>query len=388
MSTMQPVLRGEAIDDLAALAAVSPAWDELAAANGRPQMTPAWALGWFRHLAPAGVEPRVLVVRDGERVVGVAPFFVDAGGRVDYRLANIEMSAGLSPLAVPGREGEVAAALATLLREGVAPRPDLVAFEGVPLDSTWPRALAGAWPGRGRPLLRRYTTHPSPSVAMAEGDFEGWLGAKSSNFRQQMRRARRKLAKAGGESRAATPATLAADVETFVRLHAGRWESKAGASNLVAFGERLAPMLLEVGEALGPERFRLRLLELDGEPVAALIFLTAGGHSLYLNCGWDERFAEFKPAMVALLDAVEEAFERGDANIDLGLGREAYKQRFADGDAPVAWTVLIPPGPRRPLTAARMAPTLARAALRDAAKRHLSAQGVERLRAARGRLRG
>jgi CelD/BcsL family acetyltransferase involved in cellulose biosynthesis len=386
---MSAVLRGEAIVDVEALPAIAPAWDELAVANGRPQMAPAWALSWLRHLAPAGTQPRVLVVRDGERIAGVAPFFVDAagGGRVDYRIANIEMSAGLSLLAEPGREQEVAGVLAGVLREEASPRPDLIAFEGVPLDSPWPQALRTAWPGRPRPPLRRYTTHPSPSIAMREEGLEAWLASKSSNFRQQMGRGRRKFAKAGGVSRASSPATLAADVETFVRLHTARWESKPGASNLVAFGDRLAPMLQEVGEALGPERFRLRLLELEGEPVAALIFLVAGGQALYLNCGWDERFAKFKPAMLALLDAVEESFERGDGHIDLGLGHESYKLRFADGDDPVAWTVLLVPGRRLPLTAARIAPTLVRAALRDASKRHLSEANVERLRGLRRRLR-
>ncbi|HVY95403.1 MAG TPA: GNAT family N-acetyltransferase [Solirubrobacterales bacterium] len=382
------MLVGEVITDVGDLGGdVVAAWDRLAGAAGRPQMAPAWTFGWLRHLAPAGTEPRIVVARDGGEVVGVAPFYVapESGGSVDYRLANIETSAGLSPLAEPGRERDVAEPVAAALA-GATPRPDLVAFEGLPLDSPWPRALRDAWPGRPRPL-RRYTVHPSPSIAMAEDDFEAWLAAKSSNFRQQMRRARRKFEKEGGTSRRSEPADLAADAETFVRLHAGRWEGKEKSSNLVAFGERLAPMLTEVGEALGPERFRLRMLELGGEPVAALIFLVAGGHALYLNCGWDERFARHKPAMLALLDAVEESFARGDAHVDLGLGREPYKLRFADGDDPVAWTVLLAPGPRLPLTAARMGPTLARAALRDAARNHLSPEQIERLRSARGRLR-
>jgi CelD/BcsL family acetyltransferase involved in cellulose biosynthesis len=385
---MGAVLRGEAIDDLKGLAVISPAWDDLAAANGHPQMTPAWTRGWLRHLAPAGTEPRVVVVREGERVVGVAPLYLDeTSSRIDYRIANIEMSAGLSPLAIPGREQEVAAAIAGVLSEKAAPRPDLLAFEGVPVDSPWPQAMRAAWPGRSRPALRRYTTHPSPSIGMTEDGFEAWFANRSSHFRQHLRRARRKFEKAGGSSRRSEPETLAVDVRTFVRLHTARWESKPGTSNLVAFGDRLAPMLEEVGRELGPDRFRLRVLEVDGEAAAANIFLAAGGHALYLNCGWDERFAKLNPVMLALLDAVEESFARGDENIDLGLGGESYKLRFADGDDPVAWTVLMVPGRRLPITAARMAPTLARAALRDSAKRHLSGETLERLRAARKRLR-
>lgn len=378
------VLDGEAIDNLDALDDVSTAWDELATANGHPQMAPAWTRGWFRHLAPAGMEPRIVVVREGSDILGVAPLYIDANStRVDYRIANIEMSAGLSLLAAPGREQEVATTIAAVLNEKVTPFPDLVAFEGVPVPSIWPQAIRAAWPGRLRPMLRRYTTHPSPSIAMSEDGFEAWFAARSSHFRQHLRRAGRKFEKAGGSSRRSEPETLADDARTFVRLHTERWESKPGGSNLVAYGDRLAPMLEEVGRELGPERFRLRILEVEGEAAAANLFLAAGGHALYFNCGWEERFSKLNVVMLALLDAVEESFASGDEHIDLGLGSEPHKLRFADGDDPVTWTVLVVPGRRLPITAARMAPTFARAAVRNSAKRHLSAQTLERLRAAR-----
>lgn len=385
---MAAVLESEVIDDLGALAGLFPVWDELAASNGRPQMTPAWTQGWLRHLAPDGTEPRVVVVRAEDRVIGVAPLYLDTtSARIDFRIANIEMSAGLSLLAVPGREQEVARVIARVLSEEVAPRPDLLAFEGVSLDSTWPQAIRAAWPGRSRPPMRRYTIHPSPSIAMSEDGFESWFAGRSAHFRQHLRRARRKFEKAGGGSRRSEPETLAADVSTFVRLHTARWENKPGSSNLVAYGDRLAPMLEEVGRELGPDRFRLRILEVDGGAAAANIFLVAGGHALYFNCGWDQHFAKLNPVMLALLDAVEESFAQGDERIDLGLGEESHKVRFADGDDPVAWTVMLVPGHRLPITAARIGPTLARAVLRDVAKDHLSEERVEWLRAARKRLR-
>jgi CelD/BcsL family acetyltransferase involved in cellulose biosynthesis len=385
---MPDVLAAEVLDSLDSLEGVTKPWDELAGLSGRPQMAPAWVRGWLRHLAPDGTEPRVVVVREGEEVVGIAPFFVDAksGGRVDYRIANIEMWAGLSLLARPGREPEAAAAFASALVGDVNPRPDLVAFEGLPLDSAWPAALRDGWPSRVKPLLRKYTIHPSPSIGMHEDDFEAWFAARSSHFRQHLRRARRKFEKAGGASRRSDPSTLTTDVETFVRLHTSRWEDKEGSSNLVAYGDRLAPMLEEAGRALGPERFRLGILEVDGEPAAANIFVAAGGHILYVNAGWDQRFAKLNPVMLGLLDAVEEAFSRGDEHIDLGLGRQEVKVRFADGDDPVAWTVMIPPGRGLPRAVAGMAPTLVRAALRDSAKRHLSPKAVEKTRGLRNRL--
>ncbi len=71
---------------------------------------------------------------------------------------------------------------------------------------------------------------------------------------------------------------------------------------------------------------------------------------LYVNGGWDERFAQLKPAMLTILWAIEEAFSRGDSCVDLGTVEQPYKQRFADGDAPVTWTILLPVRPRAALT--------------------------------------
>lgn len=146
-------------------------------------------------------------------------------------------------------------------------------------------------------------------------------------------------------------------------------------------------MLSDVGRALLPcGRFRLRMLELDGEAISAQLFLAAGRTVLYVNGGWDVRHATLKPSMLGLLDTVEATFATGEERIDLGLGEQAYKQRFADGSDPVAWSILMPAGRRRPLTRAHTAPMLTSYALRDVAKRALTDKQTDRLRALRGRL--
>jgi CelD/BcsL family acetyltransferase involved in cellulose biosynthesis len=379
----------ELVTDLASLAALAPAWDALAAANGLPQMSPAWVLAWWRHVAPPGAEPRAVAVRDGDRLVGLAPFYVEpgGGGRVDYRLPGIEIAARLAPLALADREWEVAEAIGAALA-GADPRPDALRLEGPPLEAHWLTALRDAWPGPLRPPLRRMLVDGNPMMWMTESSFEDWLGGRSPNFRQQMRRLRRRFADAGGSSRVAVRATLADDAAALTRLHALRWEGR-GHSNLVDLGERFTDFVVELGERLLDEdRFALHLLELDGAPICAQLFVRAGGTTLFVNGGWDERHAAFKPSLLCLLDAVEEAFAVGADRFDFGVGVQAYKLRFADGTAPLTWGLLMTPGSRLPLTAARSAPALAEARLRDGARRMLPARHVARLGAARRRLRG
>lgn len=375
------MLDTELVTDVERLAALAPEWDALAVADAAPQMSPAWLLAWWRHVAPPSASPRTVVVRDGEQVVGLAPFYVASGcgGRVDYRLPGIELNARLAPLALPGREWEVAEAITATLATA-NPRPDSLLLEGTPIDAHWLAALRDCWPGTLRARLWRTHVDGSPFVSLREDSFDAWFAGKSSNFRSQMRRSRRRFAAAGGVSRLATRETLAADAAAFTRLHALRWDEK-GHSNLVDLGDRFSAMIADVGEQLlASGRLALRVLELDGEPICAQLFVSAGGTTLFVNGGWDERHAALKPSMLCLLDAVEDAFGRGEQRLDLGVGEQGYKRRFADGDAPLAWVVLLAPTARLPLTAARTAPALMREQLRATAVRRLPEERVDQLR--------
>ncbi len=381
------MLSSELIVDVGALDGLRSEWDELAVTCALPLMAPTTVMSWWRHLAPPGAEPRSVAVRDGERLVGLAPFYVVPGSprRIDYRLPGIELAARLSPLAVPGREWEAAGVVAQALDKG-RPRPDLIALEGHPVASQWPAALRESWPGALRPVLRQYVTQGAPTVSLGQPTFEDWLTGKSANFRSQMRRMRRQFVADGGVARVSTPDTIAADIDTFMRLHAARWE-KRGHSGIVAMGEKYSATIDEISRShLQDDRFRLWILELHGKPISAQLFIGAGGEVAYINGGWDERFAHLKPAMLGILYAIEDAFAHSHERMDLGAGALPYKQRFADGNDPVAWNILVVPGSRLPLTVVRTAPMLARSALRDKAKRALSVEQAERLRGLRDKL--
>ena len=304
----------ELITDLSALEPLETEWDELAAVAQLPMMSPACVLAWWAHLAPATSLPRVVVARENGRLVGLAPFYVDPAarrGRLDLRLPGIELAGRLAPLASAGRETEVADATARVLADS-GPSADILALEGLPASMSWASALRAGWPGRMRPLSSSYSVHSCPIVSLQDESYSAWLASKSSNFRSQMRRLGRQFAAAGGTTRSSTADTLAADVDVFMDLHASRWEGR-GESHLLTERDAIAATLVQIGLRLvGSQRFRLRLLEIGGKPISAQLFLAAGGRVLYVNGGWDERFAHLKPSMVGILGMVEEAFERGE----------------------------------------------------------------------------
>ncbi len=247
--------------------------------------------------------------------------------RVDFRLLGTEMVRRSRPLALPGLEAKVAAAIARKLA-AARPAPDLIAFEAVDAASPWPVLLAKSWPSRFRPWLFTSSTQPGPSIDVAGGDFESWLAGRSCNFRRQVKVAERRA----DEQRARmqlvdSPADCKRALAEYRRLHLARRSHRGGSSlNETSFA------------------------------------MVEGGELLLFSYGFDEEYAHISPVHLIVLDAIEDAFRRGDRRVDFGGGDERHKLSFAyaDADAPLASRGLVFRSRRYPLTRARLAPAQSR----------------------------
>jgi CelD/BcsL family acetyltransferase involved in cellulose biosynthesis len=334
----QRSLQAHVVDDEGRLGELAPAWDELACASGCPGALSGWQLAWWRACAPTGAELRAVVVRDGERLVGVAPYWVvpKRRGPAVYRLLASTMTHRIEPVADPELVEPVASEIASALASA-NPAPAYVAFEAADARSRWRIALAGHWPGSTPHTLHERST-PAP-VLQLPGTFDEWLGGKSRNFRQQTRRLRRRLDEAGGRTRFSSLDELDSDIDAFVRLHHLRWEGRGGSS----LSDGIGDMLRAAGRDLLPSgRLRLSVVEVGDRPASVQIFLAAGGEVLYWNGGFDPDLAHLKPALVGILAGLENSIDRGERRLDFGGGAHDYKLRVADGDMPLTWEGLVP----------------------------------------------
>ena len=344
------------VDDPQRLESLEQPWDDLATRLAAPYCSPVWMLAWWQHMAGPRCVPRVVVVRDGEDVVGVAPFFaVRDLGIARYRLLAADVSFPVEPLAAPGYERSVGTSIVDALMR-IDPRPDLLSLDGTPATTPWAELLADAWSG-GAPRIHRVRSLPAPALVLRGRTYEEWLSSKSSNFRQQMRRFRRRLEGKGATFRLAEdPADVERGLRAFFALHNARWGSRGG-SNLAAPG--LDRMLRTVAARFaGSSRFRLWLLEVAGKIISAQIFLGAGGELAYWNGGFDEAWGAERPAVQTIMVAIEHAFSVGDARVSFGGGAHDYKYRFADEDAEdrLEWTTLLPVTGRYPLARLSLVP--------------------------------
>ncbi|MGO9488775.1 MAG: GNAT family N-acetyltransferase [Solirubrobacteraceae bacterium] len=379
----------ELIADIAGAEELAPEWDALAVAASNPVACPAFVLAWWRHVAPADTLARVVAVRDGSQLIGVAPFHLASTrlGVAEYRLMADDFGVCMEPLAMPGREWEVAEAIGAAL-SATRPRAASLRFGPMAIASPWIAALSASWPGPLSPVVRRRRIEGAPVILLREPSYEDWLATLSSKLRRDLRRCERLFEEAGGTSRWSDAGTLRADAEAFARLHGSRWEGR-GWSRLADLGERLPDWLEEVGAPLiGGRRFGLCVLEVDGEPICVDFHLSAGEQAAGVNVGWDERYARLAPAKLAVLRVVGEAYDKDCRRVGLGNGNLANKLRLANGNDPVAWTAIVPPSPRLLQAYALLLPGQARRHARQALARTLPEPWLEQVKGALARLRG
>ena len=361
-------------------------WDALAVACARPGSSAPLLIAWWRNLAPASACLRVVSVRRDGRLVGLAPLFLNRGplGLPALRfLGTPHMPQRHAILAAPGEEREVMRAVGAALAAS-RPRPVSLGLERIDAAATWPSALAGSWPAPLGAALACEFSVSAPVLTMNGGRFDDWLAGKSSNFRKEVRRTRRKLEASGARvHRVRDAAALERALTAFARLHGAHWGDRSKLWRPPTLG-----MLREAGETMVPEgRMRVYTVEADGEAIAVELLFAAGGEVASWNTAWDPAWADERPSMGALYQAIEDCFEGGDRRLDLGEGKQPYKLRLADDDEPVSWMTLIPRGAAFPLAQAVAAPRRIHRAVRTLVQR-LPPPTRQRIAAARRLLRG
>ena len=357
------------IDDPRDAEPIRDQWDELAVATGRPYCSPGWMLAWWARARAGDARLRTIVLSERRRVLAVAAFFAQVGrfGLVEYRLLGAGHFHRIGVVCRAGHEAQAEAPLSDALRT-LDPHPSSIVWEGIDGADHWPVRTArrlGGWSGV---KLRRDAEMGNATVRLAGTTFEQWLGQTSRNFRQGLRRDRRNLAESGGLiRRTSTEDELERDLDAFARLHEARWAGRGGSGFL---DDGIMAMLRDAaGEQLSRDRFRLYMVELDGAPIAAAVCAAAGGAVAAWATGMDDVYGRLSPTRLALLRAVEEAFERREVSFDFGGGSSDYKVRFANHSEPVVWGTQFPRGWRYPLTRAQLLPKQARYRLRELARR-------------------
>ena len=314
-----PTDRG-AWEPIADLESVRPEWSALAQSSGNLFSTWEWTDAWWRHLG-RGQLSVVLCRHGGGEVMALLPLFCVAGRLL---LLGSGASDELGPISAPKDRKAAAETLGRFL--GATPFPwDAFVGDDMPGDVAWDQVLGGR-------ITRRLA---SPSLRTDGMSWQDFLNTKSANFRGQVRGRERRLRQDHHVVLYETedPTRLEGDLETLFGLHVARW----GLAHAEKFAGRQQRAFLHefAATALRNGWLRLRILELDGRPAAAMLNFRFGGSEWYYQGGRDPEVGRDSVGFVLQVHAVREALNDGVRRYRFLRGDEAYKRRFTNDDTGV-----------------------------------------------------
>jgi CelD/BcsL family acetyltransferase involved in cellulose biosynthesis len=323
-----PTRRWHQKDDLPAielerfttLEEVSEVWPAIAERSGNLFASWEWISTWWRHFG-RGRELAGTIARrsDGKPAVIVPLYMFGRKPLTILRFLGHGSGDWLGPIYAPGEE-ELAV---TVLQATIAGAPhwDVFLAEHMRSDQRPTQALAGT-------VVR---SEGFPILPFRKRSWDQLLEERSSNFRQQVRRRERRLARTRRLNyRLSTdPQRLDADLDVLFNLHRARWSrgnSSAFAGAREAFHREFARLALARGW------LRLWIMELDDEPAAVWYGFRYGGVEWYYQAGRDPSYDSASVGFVLLCHTIRAALEDGAKGYWLLRGGETYKHRFAEED--------------------------------------------------------
>jgi CelD/BcsL family acetyltransferase involved in cellulose biosynthesis len=298
-----------ALDDLAG------EWRDLAERSGNVFSTWEWASTWWHHF---GDGRRLLLMacrRDRGGAFAILPLYISSGRPVrTIRFVGNGPADQLGPVCAPQDRHEAAGLLKRALDQR-CPAWDIFIGEQLNAEENWSALLGGT-------TLRRDS---SPVLRVEGRTWEEFLASRTSNFRGQVRRRERKLARDHDlRFRLTDSDRLEEDLETLFQLHVLQYEAFAGGRK--DFHREFAA----IAHARG--WLRLWIMEVNDRPVAAWYGFRFANAECFYQSGRDPAWDEYSVGFVLLAHTIREAFNDGVTEYRLLRGGEAYKDRFSNED--------------------------------------------------------
>lgn len=320
----------DVIDDARAFAGLRPQWNGLvrASAADNPFLAWEWLQAWWTHLG-RGKGLRIIRVRAGEELIGVAPLALSRGGvpwwsTLEFLGTGFAGSDYLDLIVRRGFETEFVQAMARLLQsQRVAMRLDHLPARSVTVT------LAAAL-GRDGWTSMRSTSGACPFATLTDHSWETYLQTLAPSHQTRFRRYVNTLEKKFDvrfDAATAEPDRHEA-LGSLIAFHDERWGRRGGStafqtSALRAFHEDATRRALEAGW------LRLYVLRLNGTP-AAVTYCFAYNRRFYLyQHGFNEQYRRYSVGLIALGLTIRAAIKESALEFDMLYGCEPYKSLWA-----------------------------------------------------------
>jgi len=283
---------------------------------------------WFELLATAGLDPALgcrVYIDDATRRGEVPGCFLFCAADADTRwlsgMSNY-YSLGFAPLfttACADRQ----AALDRILSHMAGERPRWRLYRFGPLDPEgihapmFERAVR-----RAGLVVRRHPSHRNFQAGVTPGDFAGYRARLPSRLRNTLDRRGRRLHRDHRVDVAVTETCEQKAVARYEQVYARSWKPPEPRREFIC---RLCHTLAELGA------LRLGILSVDGEPVAAQIWIVATDRAVIYKLAHDPDWDHASPGSILTEAMARHVIDRDRVcMLDFGAGAEPYKADWMD----------------------------------------------------------
>ncbi|HET6771851.1 MAG TPA: GNAT family N-acetyltransferase [Acidimicrobiales bacterium] len=342
----------DVVEDDEGFAALRGDWADVASVDPDPNvfLTWPWAHTWWQHFGQGQPDHRlhVVVVRDPQGVVGIAPLYrskVGVGPVATTALQRINHDSGdYGGMLLARRADEAVALLVEHLGAQLRGEAAVVVLSRLASDARFTALL-------GDELVRHAATIETVVAQIGDaclftdvrGGFDLAKQAKKHKIRQRLRR----LGDEHGEVAFVehTGDSLEEGLDRLVSLHDRRWEEiDEPMQGLLASPER-RDFLLDAIRALDVEGMvALLSIEAGGRPVAVELDFVHENRVFLFKGAFDPEFAAFSPGQLLHHKVFEDGLADGIDVFDFCRGDAQYKRRWANGERHLSTVMLSRPG--------------------------------------------
>ena len=287
---------------------------------------PAWLKTWWQEFG-SGTEPYLGAVRQGERIIGIAPLLVKEGKA--SIVGSDDVCDYLDFIVAPGMEEDFFNVLLDDLRQRGISHLDLGLLRP---DSTVLTKLVSIAQNRKYEVL----CHQEDISLELDlpATWEEYLATLTSKQRHEVRRKLRRLWEAGVvdyhlvKDSAAVPDAM----DTFLKMFSESRTDKATfmTSQRESFFKSLADTMARVG------LLRLGILELDSLPTSMIMYFDYNDCIYLYNSGYDPQYNSLSEGLLCKVLCIQESIQAGKKRFDFLKGNEIYKYHLGGIEVPLS----------------------------------------------------
>lgn len=316
----------QTIGDYQSFLELAPLWNQLVEESGvdHPFLTHEWVSTWWQCFG-AGKQLHIVVVREGSKVVAIAPLMITEGKMYGLKVRCLEFISNVHTprcdfLLAPEGERHYSTIWSSVLRDTSC--WDILRLCQVPPGSCTLKELPHLARRQGF-LTGLWRSANSPYVPV-QGSWNQYFKALDRKHRSNLGNRWRRLQALGmAELEVVTGGPrLDEALEEGLRIEASGWKGKAGTAiacrpDVRRFYSELAHRAAERGW------LRLQFLSVGGRPIAFHYALCYAKSFFLVKPGYDPDYARYSPSHLLCWLALQEAFSQGLREYDfLGVADE------------------------------------------------------------------